>query len=172
METKALPMINEVLDLEGKLYSETDEDSLISRSTNLYFSPKSFERWKKGRVYEWIGIKKFKKVCEYIGRKLGKDHGGKNNYFIWDKSEDGLRGFEKETRFNEGGHFVGTVIPAMCLTPGWVDGDPFSVYIGGVLTAINIYSILLQRYNRARIYNTLDALDRREKMLAISNNLS
>jgi len=37
---------------------------------------------------------------------------------------------------------------------------------------VNGYCTMLQRYNRARVYNTLDALDRREKMLALSDNLS
>lgn len=151
-------------DLERELDStELDDRSIWQKVKDFYFEPKGVERWNNGRIYEWTGMKKFKKVCGYIGRKMGKDHGRENNYFIWDKSEDGLREFEKKTRVNEGVHFVTTVFPAMCFIPGWIDGDPLSVYVGGVLIAINAYSLLLQRYNRSRIYNVLDRMEARNK---------
>ena len=148
--------------LERELESaDLDSRSLGQKAKDLYFKPKGVEKWKNGRIYEWLGVKKFKKLCEYVGHKVWKDNTSENNYFIWDRSPEGLKAFEKKTRFNEAVHLVTTVVPAMCFTPGWIDGDPFSVYVGGVLTAINAYSLLLQRYNRTRIENILDKMESR-----------
>jgi hypothetical protein len=155
-------MREQLPDLEKVLDNAEMGDTIWDNVKQLYFEPKSAERWNDGRIYEWIGLKVFKNVCTYFGRKMGKDGGQKNNYFIWYKSENGIKEFEKKTRFNEGMHLIGTVVPVVCFTPGWIDGDPFVVYVGGVLTAINAYSLLLQRYNRSRIYSTLDKMESRK----------
>jgi len=145
-------------DLEKELNStELNDGSIWQKVKDCYFEPKRPERWKNGRIYEWIGMKKFEKVCRYIGEKKEKDSGEENNYFIWYKSEDGLKEFEKKTRYNEAFHLVG-IVPTICLIPSWIDGNPFGIYIGGVLVAMNASSLLLQRYNRSRIYNLLDRM--------------
>ena len=84
METKELPVIGGVSDLEDRLDSETNGKSFIEKSTDWYFAPKSFER--SGRLYEMLGVKLFRKVLMGTfgnllkGRRAGAHYN--SNYFI------------------------------------------------------------------------------------------
>ncbi len=72
---------------------------------DLYFRPKRFERWGEGRVYEWLGVRPFKKVVVLVGRRLlGLGREVDNSYFISDRSAEGLRAFERRTRTSEALH--------------------------------------------------------------------
>ena len=120
---------------------------------NVYFKPKRFELWCNGVIYECIGIKVFKKLAEQVGRSMGKSKSAENNYFLWDWSKKGLEAFEKKTRYNEGIHIISTLIPLLGFISMWQDKDYGLIfYIAGLLTLINLYALLLQRYTRLRIH--------------------
>jgi len=174
METKALPVIKDVLDLEGRLYSETDEDSFIGRSADLYFRPKSFER--SGKIYEALGVKQFKKfVMGTIGRisKKVREDKTTGTYFIGkERNRKTIKQYEITARINELVHAPATAYFGYKLAEDLGCGNNSGAVGDVIWLLVNGYCTMLQRYNRARVYNTLDALDRREKMLALSDNLS
>ena len=148
--------------LERELESvDLDSRSLGQKAKDLYFKPKGIERWKNGRIYEWIGVKKFKKLCEYIGHKVGINNTYQNNYFIWDRSPEGLRAFEKKTRFNEAVHLIPTTFCILAAVGMYATGKTDSGIFQTTLAVLNSYPVILQRYNRTRIENILDRMKSR-----------
>mgnify|MGYP001817278653 CR=1 FL=1 len=125
---------------------------------DLYFLPKAFEG--DGRVYEYMGVSWFKDQVRRLGRLTGRNAARPNNYFLWDRSADGLHAYEKMTRRNEVMHLVGVLLPLLGLLRGATDGA-LQVVLWVVL-AVNVYPYLLQRYNRIRL---LRVLKRRKRLI-------
>jgi len=156
----------------------TEEDMLISKTNKnknffqtitdiaksgieFYFSPKSFERWKNGRIYEIVGVGEYKKFLptggDYVARWIGFKP-------ISDASstENGLRFYERFTRICESIHTIALPIYTIPIILSFYCGDLKSAT--GILLlnlAINGYPIMVQRYNRTRIYNALDKIESR-----------
>ena len=155
--------------LECAVNSTTPSGSSLSQKVaDWYFEPKGIERWQDGRIYECIGIKKFKNAAEYLGQLRGGRFPNKeNNYFIWDRTPVGIKKFERQTRINEGIHFVGIAVASTVYSASAPLEDTYvSVACGSlfvILFAINTYALLLQRYNRRRIYGVLGKKSRRVK---------
>jgi hypothetical protein len=125
--------------IEGIEYSyknvEYAKNALKEIYSHYYFRPKPFEN---SRLYEALGVRLAKKAVTYIFKNKGKA----DNYYIGkERSLEALIKYEKETRFNEKVHLFST---ACCI-------------IGNLwpLNIANLYLIMIQRYNRARIVNTL-----------------
>ncbi|MEK6969115.1 MAG: hypothetical protein AABW48_01675 [Nanoarchaeota archaeon] len=129
--------------------------------SDLYFKPKSFEQ--SGKVYEALGVKRFKKFMfngDYMAalvRKADPDYKLINSW-----GSAGL--WEQVTRLFESIHvgFGGVILfdTIDCLA----DGDYKRAAVGAAInTVVNIYPIMLQRYNRARIYKVLG---RKQRMSA------
>ena len=168
----------EVSDLERTLYSaeynvpvpETEEkegffqrvaDS-VKGGIDSYFKPKSFERWEDGKIYKWLGVKHFKKILptggDYVAKWIGwRPIAGASS------KEEGLRDYEKWTRVYESIHSVLFPLYTTSMIQDLADGDLESA--GWMLLknlAINVYPIMVQRYNRARIYNALDRIESKD----------
>ena len=99
---------------------------------DLYFRPNRIERWKNGKLYEILGIKNVKKVCVYIGNAFGWD-----NYFIGDRSAEGLRAYEKRTRISEAIHGPVTMLLVYRMIFYLVEGAYVGAAIVGVVAAAN-----------------------------------
>ncbi len=86
--------------LQQKKSLKISKRKTLDKMTDWYFTPKSFERWGSGRIYEFLGMHYFKKLCAENYRKLVKKEFGshrayfKNNYLIWDFSKEGLKKFD------------------------------------------------------------------------------
>lgn len=139
----------------------------VDKITDFYFRPKSFER--SGKLYEMLGVRYFKKLCAETFRKLVKkvDDSDKigvpNNYLLWDFSEKGLRAFDNQTRKNEAIHAIPTVAFTIPTVSSISQGSyGMAVLYVGLTFALGIYPILTQRYNRARICNTIDKMEARD----------
>ena len=121
-----------------------------------YFRPRPFEK----KIYEAIGIKKSKKVISWIGKTFldkweKKERKEKNNYFLWDYSLQGLKEFEKRTRFNE---IVHSPLLSLLIFFIIIYYSRYGYYHSLCFVLpflINIYLNLLQRYNRVRIYDCI-----------------
>lgn len=122
-----------------------------------YFRIKQFE--KDGKVYEIIGIKAYKKNILHLtmGKKL-------SNYNLTNYSIEGLKDFEKITRYNEKYHFI-AFFPtllftlALCYFSGYI-GRTFYILLSILVNIYgNFYPICLQRYNRIRINKILCKLE-------------
>jgi len=149
----------ELCDLTSDNYEVNREKSILKKMADWYFEPTGLE--KQGKVYELIGMKKFKKGALKLTSKLGrvKDGTKGSNYYIDDISLESIKRFETKTRFNETVHII-TDVPAIYFAM-----DQFSKgeYAAGVVLSLialpSLYLAGLQRYNRARIYDIVDRLE-------------
>jgi hypothetical protein len=117
----------------------------------LYFRPKKWEG--NGKIYEVFGVLIFKNFVIKLGRKTGQKSNQPNNYYLWDKSMEGIKLFERKTRYNELMHAVGIILPIVGLV--MYHNDLFTKVILWFVLIVNIHPFLLQRYNRIRIYKLL-----------------
>jgi len=121
-----------------------------------YFKPKKIEFYRNQTIYEFLGIKLFKKYLPMTGdiaRKRRKIIQIKLN-----KSEriNELYRYERETRNNELRHIIATIgcIGLIFITDkklSWLD----LVFLTSLNLYFNIYPIFLQRHNRIRIIKVL-----------------
>jgi hypothetical protein len=140
--------------LENRVLNEVVENGLKADARNFgkrcldaYFKPRDFEKWGDGRVYEWLGVRYFQRAYNLtIGKFISSFPGDNEKKWIRNKSPSGLREFYLTTKVIEGIHLF--AIPVFLLVPG---------PIGYLLNLFaNIYPIISQRYNRARVQNLFD----------------
>lgn len=142
--------------LDNYVSSDEDVDRVFAKKClDIYFEPKGFEKWKGGRVYEWLGIGYLQKTFDkYIIPSSVK---GKNTTWTVGKpNKENLKKFKSASLINETVHSL-AALPAVILIPP-------NLYEGNYLTTLGISLIalpsialsLLQRYNRARVQNVLD----------------
>ena len=137
--------------------SVKDHTALIIRQIILlYFEPKAFEFYGGKTIYEWIGIKAYKKYLPTTGdivrkkRKITQIKIGNS-----DKLEE-LYKYERKTRNYEWRHIFGAIIFILLTLMlnrkltffDWIFLPVLNLYV-------NIYPIFLQRYNRIRIISVL-----------------
>lgn len=142
--------------LEQSVNASYEPQAVPERITDIYFKPKSFER--SCRVYRWLGVPYFKKILMGTIGKLRKK-GEPNTYRIGkDRSIDSLLDFETATRLNETAH---AIIAPFCAYFSYLDfaTDPEKGIAFAIGAVLNFYIVMLQRYNRARIYNTLEGTE-------------
>lgn len=127
-----------------------------NRLASLYFQPKAFEQYKGQPIYEWLGIKVFKKYLPTTGdiaRKKRKITQIKVSGA--DKVEELYR-YERQTRTYEWRHWIGFVL---FIALAFLLDRKLTVYDWILLPVlngyINVYPIFLQRYNRIRILEVL-----------------
>ncbi|MFA6461909.1 MAG: hypothetical protein WCV90_06600 [Candidatus Woesearchaeota archaeon] len=165
MNVTELPIIGgikELSPLEAELLDQPQpETSLLGKVANAYYSPKCFEQ--HGRLYERLGIRYFKEKLMQLRRKVpyssvGVQYG--NNYFIGqeDRNVVSLQKFESETRYNEFVHALvqGGLVAHMGLS--LIADSPDTLVVSLPLFIVNGYILMTQRWNRNRVYNTLDVL--------------
>ncbi|MCF7866678.1 hypothetical protein K9L67_03390 [Candidatus Woesearchaeota archaeon] len=148
-------------DLEERLETQ-DSRSAFQKIKDVYFKPKSFEKWKNGRVYEWIGAKYIQKAVMgtvgKLGRSIGRDEESGTNYFIGKQLNlDALETYERKTRFNEMLHAPQIIWNASVLVKYLGDGNyGGEVFWGSFFLALNSSCTIIQRYNRARVDNVIE----------------
>ena len=152
--------------LERKLESTDESDvSFWQRLKDLYFEPKGIERWQNGKVYEFLGVRCIKKICDKIGDiRYGKKPNHRNNYKIWDATKEGLKAFERETRHNETIHSPITILMIYGAIDSLGKGNYYYAAFDAALVLLNGYCTMLQRYSRVRLYNTIDRIEKRESV--------
>lgn len=133
----------------------------ISRFGECYFGPRSFERKGDGALYRWLGVHYFKKVvptCGSFVNRLFNSHPITGAKTIEEK-EKALRGWEPWTRAYESLHLLCGVWTASMMYGPISDGQYKEATTMFLLNIIgNLYPVMLQRYNRARIYNALEKI--------------
>jgi hypothetical protein len=154
MTQTKLKSLEEGVQDENKL--ETNKPGFICRLAAAYFSPKPFE--KNGKIYEYLGIKQFKKaLMGSAGKLLRAKKPDAFNYFIGQKiSTERLEIFAAATLLNESVHVMGQVGLGGLLLIDFAYGNYGLAAASGIVSIPNLYLIALQRYNRERILNVLD----------------
>lgn len=159
------PGINEIfsnIEQENKLEKPPNWfQNLVKKSTDLWFDPKSFE---SEEIYEKFGIKSFKKyipTAQITSKLVWKLF--RKNAFISSGSEKELRNFEKFTRIYEAVHLA--YLPIFTASMGLYAARGElnqAALISGANILINVYPILLQRYNRLRLFKAIEHAHNRE----------
>jgi len=127
----------------------------VARVADLYFTPSCVER--DGRLYRWLGVGQFKHLVVWLGRAVGRRSDRPNNYFLWDRSERGLIGFDRKTRRSEVVHLLAVVAPFLgIISMATRSSGSTGGYLGlGAILFMNLYSLLLQRFTRVRLHAAL-----------------
>ena len=122
-----------------------------------YFKPKSFELYRGKPIYEFIGIKLYKKYLPSTGDIMRRwrnikqiDIGCKNRI-------DELYRYERKTRYYEWRHIIGAII--LIVLTFFIDRKLTTfdlIFLAMLNLFVNIYPIFLQRYNRMRILLTIE----------------
>lgn len=123
---------------------------------NSYFRPKKFEIYRQQTIYEFIGIRAYKKYLPTTGDIVRRWR--KTVQIKLDRSQriNELYRYEKQTRAYEVRHIIGTIgFVALFLI---IDKN-LTVFDVAFLTTlnlyVNIYPVFLQRHNRIRVIRVL-----------------
>jgi hypothetical protein len=134
---------------------DLEEKLEINPKTEWYFKPRDWERHEEGLIYQRLGVKFFKKIVPTLGEYVNHII---NVHPIRDaeSKEEALKEIEGFTRIFEVAHTIGLAVMTPCILMPIIYGDYVdAARVTAVTLSINIYPIMLQRYNRARIYNAL-----------------
>lgn len=138
-----------------------EKNSTSSRIIEAYFTPRRFER--DGTIYKALGVRTFKKYVPTggdIAILKRKKQGFKG--IINESSVKALKAYESDTRMAETVHLAGAVGFGYAAIGSLVINQPeFGVLIMGANVLANLYPIMLQRYNRGRVYRILEKKEHR-----------
>ena len=120
------------------------------------FEPKTFEFYGGKTIYEWVGIKTYKKYLPTTGDIIRKRRNiTQIKISNSDKLEE-LYNYEKKTRNYEWRHIIGVIIFILLIIMFDKKLTIFDwIFLSLLNLFINIYPIFLQRYNRIRIISVL-----------------
>lgn len=138
-------------DLQTAIYER------VKKAADWYLQPRGWERWEDGRVYEMLGTDYFKKIVPtwgtYVNDAIEKVWG--SDEFRPTKAhetkEEGLYKHLQWTSRYEMGHLGASAVVGGVMLKEGVSPDLVAKQV-----IFNVYPMLLQRYNRARIHNLLD----------------
>lgn len=126
-----------------------------------YYKIKHFEQ--DGKIYEYLGIKRFRKALLHIAKDR-KDEVPFKNYFLTEYSVNAIKKYEQMSRKSEKSHvIIATVMLLYTVRIGVFIKDIFDIMFLLFFTLVNIitniYPIFLQRYNRIRIQKILNKIE-------------
>lgn len=130
-------------------------EALKSKLQSSYFNTRPWEVG--GKVYERLGINLFRKLLVWVGwEKLGKATKPVG------KGAETLANLHYRTKIDELGHLIILIIVSVftvvvAVRFGWAKAMP--LLVSNIL--LNLYPMMLQRYNRPRIQGAM-ALSRRK----------
>lgn len=136
----------------------------VGKIIGAWFDPKSFEQ--DPTAYERLGVRTFKKYMPTSGdlvyRLVWKKFGTPN--MTGDGSKQALRNYEFFTRVFETAHLSLFALYTAAITEELQAGrlDKAAV-ITGLNTLVNVYPIMVQRYNRSRLYKAINKVHEHEK---------
>lgn len=128
----------------------------IRRHILRYFEPKTYEFYGGKTIYEWVGIKTYKKYLPTTGDIIRKRRNITQIKISNSNKLEELYKYERKTRNYEWRHIMGAII--FILLSVMVDKKLTIfdwIFLPILNLYINIYPIFLQRYNRIRIIRVL-----------------
>ncbi|MCB0647713.1 MAG: hypothetical protein KDC49_13685 [Saprospiraceae bacterium] len=121
-----------------------------------YFKPEVFEFVENKTIYDFVGIKVFKKYLPFTGDIARKWANKKQINLDRTTRNEELYRYELETRKNEMRHLFALIAFVLLI---FIIDKKLNVFDVIFLTTLNlvlnIYPIMLQRYNRIRIIKVL-----------------
>jgi glycosyl-4,4'-diaponeurosporenoate acyltransferase len=123
---------------------------------DAYFKPKKFELYRNKTIYEFVGIKVYKKYLPTTGDIVRKWRNIVQIRPDRSKRISELYRYERQTRTYEIRHIIGTIVFVALV---FVVDKKLNLFDMAFLTAlnlyVNIYPIILQRHNRIRVIKVL-----------------
>jgi hypothetical protein len=123
---------------------------------DAYFKPKKFELYRNKTIYEFVGIKVYKKYLPTTGDIVRKWRNIVQIRPDRSKRISELYRYERQTRTYEIRHIIGTIVFVALV---FVVDKKLNLFDMAFLTVlnlyVNIYPIILQRHNRIRIIKVL-----------------
>jgi hypothetical protein len=123
---------------------------------DAYFKPKKFELYRNKTIYEFVGIKVYKKYLPTTGDIVRKWRNIVQIRPDRSKRISELYRNERQTRTYEIRHIIGTIVFVALV---FVVDKKLNLFDMAFLTVlnlyVNIYPIILQRHNRIRIIKVL-----------------
>jgi len=121
-----------------------------------YYRPNALEAWKKGYIYECLGVRFFKRWVFTGGDKIRAAtgiHAFTSGSLGSDTPDRQLVEYEKSTRRNEFPHVAGLLgMAALTVVQVAINGHPaLTALCVGLNVVVNFYPVISQRYNRVRI---------------------
>lgn len=128
----------------------------FDRFVENYFKPRSWEQNKGRPIYEWLGIRMYKKYLPTTGDLVRKRKGiGQIKISRTDRKTE-LISYEKQTRKYEYRHVLGCLLfmlLVLLVDKKWTLFD--WIFLPILNLYVNVYPIFLQRYIRIRILKIL-----------------
>lgn len=126
-----------------------------------YFEPKSFERYKNRTIYEYLGVKAFKKYLITDGDLVRRWRGIKQlNHHKESRMEDLKKAFRETLKF-EVIHLFFLLLSLLIVLVQYHEMTLLKLSIIFLINLYaNIYPIFLQRYNRIRLLRVLGRMGR------------
>ena len=126
--------------------------SILSNLGDWYFTPRPIELHGNGKLYERLGVRIYKKYVPSSGDWVTRARKIKRLKVAQLGRRKALESHEKQTRKWEWRHLVsGIGLQAWALFAGFRFGPEQFWICTTINLAVNIYPILVQRFNRARI---------------------
>lgn len=117
------------------------------------------------RVYERLGIKRFKRLVLSLEKRRHQKDGGRNvNYHIERFSLRGLYAFCGYLLYHAVVHTVGILVAALCcMLPLFFPHTAVFAVLGGVCILGNVYCLLLQRYTYLKLAMQIQKREKKQR---------
>ena len=129
----------------------------MNRFADWYYTPRWWERRGNGQLYRWLGITTYKRFLPTTGDLMRQRRGLKQVDPTRSSRHNELILAEKRTRRYEWRHWIGCVIFIVLM---FLVERHFSalewVFLITLNLGVNVYPIMLQRFNRVRILGVLE----------------
>jgi hypothetical protein len=128
-------------------------NELLQKVSACYFKPRPIELRNQGKIYECLGVRFFKKWVPTSGEVVTRLR-GINRLKITETGSrrKALEIFELQTRKWEWRHLISAIFLFIWAIIGGLYFDIKHFYIPIIINVfVNLYPILVQRYNRVRI---------------------
>ena len=146
-----------LLNLERELDSteSVEYSGLMQKAIDWYLEPKSIEKWRNGKVYELLGIKKFKKLLTNLAfyKRVVRTHDNLD-------SLDSLLNFSELVHSPPAVFFWGMTIASSLSNENYAGA--FAI-LGGIGFLTNAYCTMLQRYNRIKTNRIRRRMEERKR---------
>jgi hypothetical protein len=148
--------MEELSRLERELdLTKVDSRSFLQKTKEWYLEPKAVEKWGNGRIYELLGVKKFKKLLTNF-----------SFYKRTIKTQSNLDDLDSLLNFSELVHSPQTVFFGGMTAYSLSNENYVGAAIWGIGFLANAYCTMLQRYNRIKTNRIRQRMQERQEMPA------
>lgn len=133
---------------------------MSSELSEWYFRPRSFELRRDGRIYILFGVRIYKRFVPTSGDIITRLRGIDRLKIVESGGRrQALENYEKQTRKWEWRHLISAILLQSWAVGAEVAFGNHNFLISTVINLlVNVYPIMVQRFNRARITNILSAM--------------